>query len=172
MYGFARSKLQVPYIFINSKNKRLATPEEVEKYKNNEQVVDEKGEPKEPFIFYHNKKFVYLMYKDNPRLYVETRDIEDGKTSPVYYKQIGLNWNITEKEFTKYKDNLPLLTLVCKEHKKITTILPGTMFHITSGGKLIREKFEPNGKIIINDRRKKFPFDWNKQTQNVEAKSE
>lgn len=173
MFGFVRSKIQIPYLYIDKNNRHIASKEEFEKYKDSEKEFNEDGTSKHPFIFYPNKKFVYLMYKNNPRLYVETRDVVDGKTSPIYYKQIGLSWMLTDKEFNKYstsEDKLPILTVVCKECDKVASITPGTIFHVSSNGKLIRSEFDTKGKIIINDRRKKYPFEWNKQSEKVEAK--
>lgn len=174
MFGFTRSKIQIPYLFINKNEKHIASEKELQEHKNDpidlDKTVDSNGVPKQPFIFYPNKRFVYLMYKGNPRLYFETRDIKDGKVSPIYYKQISISWNLTDKQFIRYrnedKKQIPILSVICKEKDKVASILPGTMFYVNSSGKLIKTEFKTEGKIIINDKRKKYPFDWTKPKDN------
>lgn len=170
MYGFTRTRIQIPYLYDKINGNHIASEEELKKYEKSDST-------QEHYIFYPKKRFVYLMYKDKPRLYIETRDIVDNKTSPIYYKPAKITWNITGKKFSKMRDDqnkskVPVLTVVCKELDKIATIQPGTIFHITSKGKLIRENFETKGKIIINDRRKKYPFEWFKNIEKISIKDE
>lgn len=166
MFGFVKSNIKIPYLYKGHKDFKIASEEEVEKYGNVERNVDENGDTENPFIFYPKKRFVYLMYRNKPRLYIETRDIKDGKASPLYYKQINIKWNLTDKDFIKYgipkdeKEKQPVLTIACKEKQTVASIFPGTRFFVTSNGKIIREKFDTKGKIIINDRKKKYPYDW------------
>ena len=109
-------------------------------------------------------------YDSKYSLYFETRDIENGKVSPIYYKQISISWNLTDKPFIRYKtedkNQIPILSVICKEKDKVASILPGTMFYVNSSGKLIKSEFKTEGKIIINDKRKKYPFDWTKPKDN------